>query len=87
MATDFGTLLAAGSGLIFLRFADVRFAAEREKLEKTSASSRCGSRVDEPAAYPRAYSPDLYKQKCAPVFEHVYERYPDHARSQRSGQV
>src|ERR1700692_2283724 len=31
-------------GLIFLRFAEVRFAALRTKLEKTSASSRRGSR-------------------------------------------
>ena len=38
-------------GLIFLRFAEVRFAAQRAKLEKTSASSRRGSRVDESAAY------------------------------------
>ena len=38
-------------GLIFLRFAEVRFAAQRAKLEKVSASSRRGSRVDEPAAY------------------------------------
>lgn len=38
-------------GLIFLRFADVRFAAQRAKLEKAGASSRRGSRVDEPAAY------------------------------------
>ncbi|HEY5752308.1 MAG TPA: N-6 DNA methylase [Chthoniobacterales bacterium] len=38
-------------GLIFLRFAEVRFTAQRAKLEKTSASSRRGSRVDEPAAY------------------------------------
>lgn len=38
-------------GLIFLRFAEVRFAAQRAKLEQTSASSRRGSRVDEPAAY------------------------------------
>jgi type I restriction enzyme M protein len=38
-------------GLIFLRFAEVRFAAQRAKLEKGSASSRRGSRVDEPAAY------------------------------------
>lgn len=37
--------------MIFLRFAEVRFAAQRAKLEKTSASSRRGSRVDEPAAY------------------------------------
>ncbi len=38
-------------GLIFLRFAEVRFVAQRAKLEKTVASSRRGSRVDEPAAY------------------------------------
>jgi type I restriction enzyme M protein len=38
-------------GLIFLRFAEVRFAAQRAKLEKASASARRGSRVDEPAAY------------------------------------
>ncbi|RPJ05257.1 MAG: SAM-dependent DNA methyltransferase, partial [Deltaproteobacteria bacterium] len=38
-------------GLIFLRFAEVRFAAQRAKLEKAGASTRRGSRVDEPAAY------------------------------------
>lgn len=38
-------------GLIFLRFAEVRFAAQRVKLEQAASSSRRGSRVDEPAAY------------------------------------
>jgi type I restriction enzyme M protein len=38
-------------GLIFLRFAEVRFMAQRAKLEKSAASSRRGSRLDEPAAY------------------------------------
>ena len=38
-------------GLIFLRFAEVRFTAQRAILEKAGASSRRGSRVDEPAAY------------------------------------
>jgi type I restriction enzyme M protein len=38
-------------GLIFLRFAEVRFAAQRARLEKVAASSRRGSRLDEPAAY------------------------------------
>src|SRR5882672_10581582 len=38
-------------GLIFLRFAEVRFAAQRAKLEKAAASSRRGSRMDDPAAY------------------------------------
>ena len=38
-------------GLIFLRFAEVRFAARRAHLEKAAAGSRRGSRVDDPAAY------------------------------------
>ncbi|MEO6954459.1 MAG: class I SAM-dependent DNA methyltransferase, partial [Polyangia bacterium] len=38
-------------GLIFLRFAEVRFSVQRAKLEKASASARRGSRVDEAAAY------------------------------------
>ena len=38
-------------GLIFLRFADSRFAKRRTMLEKTAASSRRGSRMDDPAAY------------------------------------
>jgi type I restriction enzyme, R subunit len=30
---------------------------------------------------PRAYTPDLYKQKCSAVFEHVYEMYGDRGTS------
>ncbi len=26
---------------------------------------------------PRAYTPELYNQKCSAVFEHVYESYPE----------
>jgi type I restriction enzyme R subunit len=26
---------------------------------------------------PRAYTPQIYEQKCAAVFEHVYESYPE----------
>jgi len=38
-------------GLIFLRFAEARFAAQRARLEKAGTLSRRGSRVDEPSAY------------------------------------
>ena len=38
-------------GLIFLRFAEVRFLARRAKLEKADASFRRGSRLDDPTAY------------------------------------
>jgi type I restriction enzyme M protein len=38
-------------GLIFLRFAEVRFTIQHKKLEQAATSARRGSRVDEPAAY------------------------------------
>ena len=39
-------------GLIFLRFAEARFAKRRAQLEKAGASARRGgSRIDEPKAY------------------------------------
>ena len=38
-------------GLIFLRFAEVRFAFQRARLEKADASSRRGCLLEEPAAY------------------------------------
>ena len=38
-------------GLIFLRFAEVRFFAQRAVLEKQAAVGRRGSRVDDPTAY------------------------------------
>ncbi|MGI8956731.1 MAG: type I restriction-modification system subunit M [Chthoniobacterales bacterium] len=38
-------------GLIFLRFAEARFAKQRGVLEKQAAGTRRGSRLDDPAAY------------------------------------
>ena len=38
-------------GLIFLRFAEVRFSIQRAKLQEAGASSRRGSRMEDPAAY------------------------------------
>src|ERR1700730_13549113 len=38
-------------GLIFLRFAEVRFDKRRAELKKSEVSSRRGSRVDDPTAY------------------------------------
>jgi type I restriction enzyme M protein len=37
--------------LIFLRFAEARFAQQSQKLEKSAGSSRRGSRIDDPKAY------------------------------------
>jgi type I restriction enzyme M protein len=38
-------------GLIFLRFAEVRFAKQRAALENQAKGNRRGSRLDDPAAY------------------------------------
>ena len=38
-------------GLIFLRFAEVRFAKQRAELQKQASGNRRGSRLDDPAAY------------------------------------
>jgi type I restriction enzyme M protein len=38
-------------GLIFLRFAEVRFATLRARLEAAGSTNRRGSRVDDPTAY------------------------------------
>src|SRR5215468_5570768 len=38
-------------GLIFLRFAEVRFNKKRAAFEHEAAGSRRGSRVDDPTAY------------------------------------
>ena len=38
-------------GLVFLRFADVRYTAQRKKLESAASSSRRGNRAEDPAAY------------------------------------
>ncbi len=34
---------------------------------------------------PRAYSPELYEQKCAVIFEHIYESYPQSGEGVYSG--
>lgn len=46
-------------GLIYLRFAEVRFAIQRKKLEEAGVSSGRGRRVDEPAAYHTDNAPYL----------------------------
>jgi type I restriction enzyme R subunit len=35
---------------------------------------------------PRAYTPELYQQKCARVFEHVYAAYAQRGVSINTGQ-
>src|SRR2546428_11795080 len=38
-------------GLIFLRFAEVRFAKQRATVQKQASEGRRGSRLEDPAAY------------------------------------
>ena len=47
--------------------------------QKSSARSQLRLAIEDmlDTGLPRAYSPELYQQKCAAVFEHVYESYPE----------
>jgi type I restriction enzyme, R subunit len=45
-------------------------AAARSQLKLTIEDTLDGG-------LPRAYTPELYRQKCSAVFEHVYENYPE----------
>ena len=46
--------------------------------QKSSARSQLKIAIEDvlDTGLPRAYTPELYKQKCSALFEHVYERYP-----------
>ncbi len=46
---------------------------------KSSARSQLKLLIEDTldSGLPRAYTPELYNQKCSAVFEHVYESYPE----------
>jgi type I restriction enzyme R subunit len=46
--------------------------------EKSAARSQLKLAIEDAfdIGLPRAYTPEIYKQKCSAVFEHVYESYP-----------
>ena len=54
-----------------------------EWRQKASARSQVKLAIEEVLDHglPRAYSPDLYQQKCSAVFEHFYETYGDRGAS------
>jgi type I restriction enzyme R subunit len=47
--------------------------------QKSTARSQLKLTIEDTldAGLPRAYTPELYHQKCSAVFEHVYESYPE----------
>jgi type I restriction enzyme R subunit len=47
--------------------------------QKSTARSQLKLTIEDvlDTGLPRAYSPELYQQKCSAVFEHVYESYPE----------
>lgn len=47
--------------------------------QKSSARSQLKLTIEDAldTSLPRAYTPELYRQKCSAVFEHVYESYPE----------
>ena len=47
--------------------------------QKSTARSQLKLTIEDTldSGLPRAYTPELYQHKCAAVFEHVYESYPE----------
>ena len=47
--------------------------------QKSTARSQLKLTIEDTldTGLPRAYTPELYNQKCSAVFEHVYESYPE----------
>jgi len=47
--------------------------------QKSTARSQLRLTIEDTLDFglPRAYTPELYNQKCSAVFEHVYESYPE----------
>jgi type I restriction enzyme R subunit len=47
--------------------------------QKSAARSQLKLAIEDTldAGLPRAFTPELYRQKCSAVFEHVYESYPE----------
>jgi len=47
--------------------------------QKSTARSQLKLAIEDAldAGLPRAYSPELYQQKCSAIFEHFYEAYPE----------
>ena len=59
--------------------------------QKSAARSQLKLAIEDvlDTGLPRAYTPELYQQKCSAVFEHVYESYPerDVQRLHRGGRL
>ena len=47
--------------------------------QKSTARSQLKLTIEDTldTGLPRAYTPELYQQKCSAVFEHVFESYPE----------
>jgi type I restriction enzyme, R subunit len=47
--------------------------------QKSAARSQLKLTIEDTldTGLPRAYTPELYNEKCSALFEHVYESYPE----------
>jgi type I restriction enzyme R subunit len=55
--------------------------------QKSTARSQLKLAIEDTldSGLPRAYTPELYRQKCSAVFEHVYESYPERDKGVYAG--
>jgi type I restriction enzyme R subunit len=57
----------------------VRVVLARDWRKRQSARAHVEEEIGEvlDAGLPRAYSPEVYRQKCGVVFQHDFEKLPD----------
>jgi type I restriction enzyme R subunit len=61
---------------LFARIKDLLVLNWRQKVAARSRVQEA-IKTDLDEGLPRVYTPELYDQKCAALFEHFYERYPE----------
>lgn len=64
------------AGILLTRIKELLVLDWRHKaVERSALKLAIEDTLD--SGLPRAYDPGLYQQKCAAIFEHVYESYPE----------
>jgi type I restriction enzyme R subunit len=80
LSTDERAEVKKVAKLLLARLKDLLVLNWRQKAAARS-SLRLAIEDALDAGLPSAYTPEIYGQKCAALFEHVYESYPERDRS------
>lgn len=67
----------------------MRCAGVNRRRQRLAARSQINRAIEEDLDkwLPRTFTPELHKEKCSTLFEHVYERYPQAGAGVHAGTV